>query len=43
MVCALQVFLKTNSRFDIETRKGSPMDVTDLQRAGVKPFVYDFG
>lgn len=30
-----EVFLKTNERFDVETRRGSPMDVSDLQRAGV--------
>lgn len=30
-----EVFLKTKGRFDVETRRGSPMDVSDLQRAGV--------
>ena len=29
-----EVFLKTNERFDVETRRGSPMDVSDLRRAG---------
>lgn len=35
-----EVFLKTNERFDVETRRGSPMDVSDLQRAGEVPILF---